>query len=154
MEIEFTRLPRISPAAIIALMNSPSVRKHMPLSTGTFDESECAAFVAAKEQVWAEHGYGPWAFRTAETFLGWGGPQPEGDDVDIALVLGREAWGLGRRLHDEVVTRTFAEVGCASVTVLLPSSRPPTHALHRLGYAADGETEIDGHRFLRYRLRA
>ncbi|GLW90448.1 GNAT family protein [Actinokineospora globicatena] len=154
MGIEFVRLPGIDPADLIALLDDPAVRKHLPLASGRFDEAACAGFVAAKEEIWAEHGYGPWAFVADGEFVGWGGPQPEGDDVDIALVLHKRAWGLGRAIYDEVVRRVFADPAPDSVTVLLPPSRRQAHALRRLGLTPDGDTTIDGHIFLRFRLRA
>ncbi|MEO6086905.1 MAG: GNAT family protein [Umezawaea sp.] len=152
MDIEFGRLPEVDTAAIVALMTSASVRRHMPLTSDGFDEERCASFVAAKERLWAEHGYGPWAFLAGGVFLGWGGVQPEGDDADLALVLDRAAWGLGAAICREVLRRAFTEQGHDSVTVLLPPSRGRAAGLRRLGFTPDGEVEIDGHRFPRHRL--
>jgi len=30
-------------------------------------------WIAGKEKLWAEHGYGPWAFLIDGKFAGWGG---------------------------------------------------------------------------------
>ena len=46
----------------------------------------------------------------------------------------------------------FGELGLPSVTILLPPTRGRAHAVRRLGFVPDGETEYDGQRFLRYRL--
>src|SRR5687767_7195624 len=69
-DIVFKRLSEVDPADLIALMNDPLVRRHMPLARGTFGPAECARFVAAKERLWAEHGYGPWAFVIDGEFAG------------------------------------------------------------------------------------
>ncbi len=57
--IAFKRLSEIDDTAIIALMNDPRVRRQMPLTSDTFSEADAPKFVAAKERLWGEHGYGP-----------------------------------------------------------------------------------------------
>lgn len=149
--IEFRRLPEVDPAALTELSTHPLVRRHMPLSSGEFDP---AAFVAGKERLWVEHGYGPWALFVDGRFAGWGGLQPEGEDADLGLVLHPDFWGLAPRLYHEITRRAFGELGLASITVLLPPDRPGARALARLGFRPDGEVEVGGVRFLRSRLRA
>lgn len=126
----------------------------MPLAGDDFDEAECERFVAGKEKLWEEHGYGPWAFYIDGAFAGWGGLQPEGDDADVGLVLYPDYWGTGRAIYEEIVARAFGEMGFDSVTALLPPTRTRAGGLTRLGFEPDGETEIEEERFLRYRLRA
>lgn len=87
IKIEFRRLTEVDPADMIRLANDPLVRRHMPLSSGTFGEAEFESFVADKERLWEEHGYGPWAFYVDGEFAGWGGLQAEDGDADVALVL-------------------------------------------------------------------
>jgi len=43
-------------------------------------------------------------------------------------------------------------MGFESVTVLLPPTRTRVRGLLRLGFAEDGEIEVGGERFLRFRL--
>lgn len=152
--IEFKRLFDVDPADLIALMNDPRVRRHLPLARGQFGPIECARFVAAKERVWAEHGYGPWAFIIGGEFAGWGGLQPEGGDVDLGLVLRPKYWGWGRPLYERFVAAAFTELGARSVIILLPPSRVRVSGVGRLGFLPDGERELGGERFVRYRLGA
>jgi RimJ/RimL family protein N-acetyltransferase len=152
MNIEFKRLTEVDKFVIIELMNHPLVRRHMPLARGNFSESDCDAFVAAKEQLWAEHGYGPWAFVVDGQFVGWGGIQPEDGEADLGLVLHPNHWGLGQALYDEIIDRAFGEMGFETVVVLFPPSRTRIKGLLRLGFKQDGELELDGERFIRYRL--
>lgn len=144
----------VAPDDIIELMNHPLVRRQMPLARDYFDEADSERFVAGKERLWAEHGYGPWAFFIDGAFAGWGGLQPEGGDADPALVLHPDYWGTGREIYEEIVARAFGEMDLDSVTALLPPTRTRAGGLMRLGFEPDGETEISGERFLRYRLRA
>lgn len=152
MHLELKSLSDVAPADLIALMNHPRLRRHLPLASDEFGPNECASFVASKEALWHEHGYGPWAFIIDGTFAGWGGLQPEGDDADLALVLHPRFWGQGKMVYDNVIARAFSELGLTSVTILLPPSRGRAHAVLRLGFTPDGETEILGEPFLRYRL--
>lgn len=152
--IAFKRLPEVDPADLIALMNDPLVRRHMPLARGTFGVAECALFVAAKERIWAEYGYGPLAFVIDGEFAGWGGLQPEGDDVDLGLVLRPRHWGAGRALYERLLAVAFGEMRLASVIILLPQSRVRVSGVLQLGFRPEGEMEIAGARFIRYRLGA
>jgi ribosomal-protein-alanine N-acetyltransferase len=152
MQIEFKRLTEVPKSDIIALMNNPLVQRYMPLSGETFSESDYEAFIALKEQLWTEHGYGPWAFVEDGQFIGWGGLQPENGEADLGLVLHPDHWGKGQILYQEIIERAFGEMGFEEVTVLLPPIRKRTKGLLRLGFMLDGELVIEGERFIRYRL--
>ncbi|MFG6102546.1 N-acetyltransferase [Leptolyngbyaceae cyanobacterium CCMR0082] len=150
--ITFTRLSKIPPNAIIDLMNDPAVRRHLPLAQDEFGYVECDRFVAIKERMWEERGLGPWAFVLDDEFIGWGGLQPEGDDVDLGLVLNQKYWGAGPALYRRILKHAFEELCVDSVTALLPPSRKRVAALRRLGFHKDGEIVIQDQRFIRYRL--
>ncbi|HAP61861.1 MAG TPA: N-acetyltransferase [Cytophagales bacterium] len=152
MNPAFTRLSEIAPRDIMELMNHPLVRRQMPLLREHFGEAETAAFVAAKERLWSEHGYGPWAFVVDGQFAGWGGLQPEGDEVDLALVLHPNYWGMGKALYREIIRRAFGEMGFTSVTVLFPPSRTRVQGLLRLGFQQDAILQFGGEEFIRFRL--
>lgn len=152
--IVFKRLSEVDRADLIDLMNHPQVRRHLPLAKGSFGPAECEEFIAAKERLWEEHGYGPWAIEVDGEFAGWGGLQPEGEDVDLGLVLHPKSWGLGRILYREFISLAFDKLGFESVTVLLPLSRTRVSGVLELGFEIDGEVDIAGQRFTRYRLSA
>lgn len=152
MNIAFKRLTDVAKSDIMELMNDPLVRRQMPLLKGDFTESSCDSFIAAKEQLWAEHGYGPWAFIINDQFAGWGGVQPEGDEVDLALVLHPNFWGTGKVLYKEIIRRAFEEMEMESVTVLFPPTRTRIQGLLRLGFKEETEVEIGRERFIQYRL--
>ena len=150
-ELEFRRLPGVDPQDLVELMNHPKVRRLMPLSQDDFSEADAQDFVEGKERLWAEHGYGPWAFFVGGRFAGWGGVQPEADDADLGLVLHPNFWGWGKRIYDEVLRRAPG-LGITSITVLLPPNRMNVRGLARLGFVTDGELELHGERFIRYRV--
>ncbi len=149
MNIELIPLTQACKSELIALMSHPLVLKHMPLATESFNYDQ---FIEAKERIWEEHGYGPRAFVLNDQFVGWGGLQPEGDDVEIALVLHPDYWGMGRIIYKKIVHHAFKVLNLESVIVLLPPSRTRIRGVLQLGFEEDGFTEIEGKRFLRYRL--
>lgn len=151
--LELRPLCEAAPADLIALMNDPRVLRHMPLSLGIFGPAECRAFLIAKERMWTDHGYGPWAIFIGRRFAGWGGLQPENGEPDLGLVLHPDFWGRGPAFAREFIRLAFGPMGFNSVTALLPPSRTRIRGLARLGFAQDGELEIAGRRFLRFRLR-
>lgn len=152
MNIDFKRLGEVEDSQIIELMNHPLVRRRMPLSRDRFGKRDCDEFVAAKERMWSEHGYGPWAIVVDGQFVGWGGLQPENGEADLGLVLHPNYWGIGRTLYYEIIDRAFDEMGFETVTVLLPPARRRVRGLLRLGFEEDGELMVGGQRFTRYRL--
>ena len=152
MKIELKRLSEVKKSMIIELMNNQLVRRQMPLLTEYFNESMCDAFIASKEQLWAENGYGPWAFIVNGQFAGWGGLQPEKGEADLALVLHPDYWGLGKFIYHQIIDKAFNEMQLKSVTVLFPPTRTRTKGLIRLGFKEDGELEIENRRFIRYRI--
>ncbi|GAB1255598.1 hypothetical protein NBRC116494_01000 [Aurantivibrio plasticivorans] len=152
MNLRFKRLDEVEPSALIALMNNPAVRRQMPLTFDNFDEDDCNTFVAAKNTLWRDHGYGPWGFYIDNEFAGWGGLQPEHGDADFALVLHPRFWGAGKSIFTAVVNQAFTELDLPSITVLIPPSRTRIHGLRRLGFERDGELVITHTTFYRFRL--
>lgn len=151
-EIQFVHLGEIAEEQIIDLMNNEKVAAYMPLLAGGFDTEQCKAFLKAKQQLWEEHGYGPWAILINGEFAGWGGVQPENGEADFGLVLHPRFWGWGRRIFNEVIGYAFNEMNLPSTTILLPPSRPNTGAVARLGFVSDGQVNIDAKIFRRFRL--
>lgn len=126
----------------------------MPLTTDDFDEEACREWIRGKEWMWEEHGFGPWAFIVDGKFAGWGGLQPEEGEADLGVVLHPDYWGAGRMIYEEIIRRAFGEMGFESVIILFPPTRTRIKGILRLGFKPDGEMEIGGERFIRYRLRA
>lgn len=154
MKLEFKRLNEIDCSEYIALNTNPLIRRQMPLTSDKFDEEDCKEWIASKEKMWEEHGYGPWAFVVDDKFAGWGGLQPEEGDADLGLVLHPDYWGYGKVIYEEIIRHAFEEMGLASVTILFPPTRTRVKGILRLGFQPDGEVEIGGERFIRYRLYA
>lgn len=152
MNLKIKRLTEVENTEIIELMNNDLVRKQMPLFSGNFDRSICEKFIASKELLWTEHGYGPWAFIINDEFAGWGGLQPENGEADLALVLHPNHWGKGKILYKEIIKRAFGEMELKSVTVLFPPSRTRVQGLLRLGFKKEAELKINGTEFIKYRL--
>ena len=93
-------------------------------------------------------------FLIDQQFAGWGGLQHEDGDADLALVLHPDFWGSGKAIYLEIAERAFTKLGLESITILLPPSRTRIKGIFRLGFQPDGEVEIEGVRFLRFRLYA
>ena len=153
LTIEFVRLPEVDKTSIIELMNNVLVRKQMPLLTDTFNEDSCDQFVAAKEDLWNTHGYGPWAFMVDGQFAGWGGLQPENGEADLALVLHPKYWGIGKTIYKKIISRAFDEMKLESVIVLFPPTRTKIRGLFSLGFKEDGKLRIENTQFVRYRIK-
>jgi [ribosomal protein S5]-alanine N-acetyltransferase len=151
-DIEFVPLSEIKEEQIIDLMNYEQVGNHLPLLIGAFSKDDCKTFLKAKQKLWDEHGYGPWAFLIKGEFAGWGGFQPEHGDADFALILYPKFWGWGRKIFNKVKDHAFNQMNLNSITILLPPSRPNSKAITRLGFHEDSQLVINGALFIKFRL--
>lgn len=151
-EIKFVHLGEINEEKIINLMNNELVGQQMPLLAHGFSVEQCRAFLQAKKQLWDEHGFGPWAFVINGEFAGWGGLQPEHGDADFALVLHPDFWGWGRKIFNKIRDQAFNQMNIESITILFPPSRTNSKAITRLGFINDGQINVDGENFMRFRL--
>ncbi len=149
--VAFTRLTRIPLDQVRLLLDEPRNARHMPLAA-RFDDEATAAWVAAKDRQWAEHGYGPWAVLVDGAFAGWAGFQHEDNGADFALVLGPAYWGHGAAITRAALDRGFGELGLDEVIIALPFSRRPDRVVARFGFRPDGEVVYGGARFRQYRL--
>ena len=70
----------------------------------------------------------------------------------FALVLHPKFWGWGRKIFEKVIARAFNEMKLNSITVLFPPSRTNSKAIKRMGFVEDGELNVDGALFMRFRL--
>lgn len=154
MSLEFKHLTEVDPIEIVALNNNPDVLRQMPLGSADFDLAKAKEWAQQKDAQWQQYGYGPWAIFIDQQFAGWGGLQYEKGDADLALVLHPDFWGSGKAIFDEMVKCAFTSLGMESITILLPPSRTSIKGIFRLGFQPDGEVDIEGARFLRFRLYA
>lgn len=145
-------LEEVSDEALMALMNHPKVGRFLPLLQGKFDLEMCHRFRATKAEMWSTHGYGPQGVLINGRFAGWGGVQPEGDDVDFALILHPEFWGYGKQMFETLKAHLFADGQLPSITALFPPERANRNAIRRLGFVEDGSVTIEGSPFIRFRL--
>lgn len=152
MDIEFRQLASVDASDLVELMNNPLVRKHMPLSSSNFGTAECESFLSAKDAMWLEYGYGPWAFFIKSEFAGWGGLQFEDGYPDLALVLHPNHWGAGKTLYKEIAQRAFGEMKLETISALLPVSRKSASSLLKMGFRKHGTVKIEQKTFNRYLL--
>lgn len=153
MNIELKRLTEVKKPELINLMNHPLVRRQMPLLKESFNESACNKFIAAKELLWLDYGYGPWAFFIEGRFAGWGGLQPEEGEADLAMVLHPDYWGMGKAIYKLIIGHAFNVMHLTSVTILFPPSRTRINAILKLGFKQESEVMVGRQPFIKYRLQ-
>jgi ribosomal-protein-alanine N-acetyltransferase len=153
--IEFVRLSSIDVHHLQRLVNDPLVTRHMPLADpDPMGPDEIRDWVAGKERISREHGFGPEAILIDGTFAGWGGIEPDGDGASISLVLLPAFWGHGREVLDLLLEEVFKTRDLPYLLVEFPPSRTRIHGLLSLGFRVVGDRQIGGHRFIVYRLDA
>lgn len=153
--ISFAPLSSIAPEEVRALNSDPRVILHMPLADPEpMSSDELRDWVAGKEAITQEHGFGPQAILLDGDFAGWGGIEPDGAGASISLVLSPAFWGEGRRILEVLLEEAFGRLGLPYVLVEFPPTRTNVRGLLRLGFFEVEDRTIEGERFVVYRLDA
>jgi ribosomal protein S18 acetylase RimI-like enzyme len=147
------KLEFVEKELVIDLFNDPLVKRHMPLSPKKFDEDSYQQFIAEKQLMWEEHGFGPYAYFVDDTFIGWGGIQPDESDFELALVLSPKYWGYGKELYYDLIKEAFIQHNLESVTILFPPSRTRVKWILKQGFKEEAQVTIKGKTFIRFRLK-
>jgi RimJ/RimL family protein N-acetyltransferase len=151
----FVPLSSIDLEELRALNTDPQVMRHMPLADPEpMSPDELRDWVAGKEAITRQHGFGPQAILLDGDFAGWGGIEPDDAGASISLVLFPAFWGRGREILDVLLEEAFGRLGLPYVLVEFPPTRTRVRGLLRLGFREVGDRTIEGERFVVYRLDA
>jgi ribosomal-protein-alanine N-acetyltransferase len=151
--IAFAPLSSIDPEYLRALLTDQAVIRHMPLADPEpMSLDELRDWVAGKEAITQQHGFGPQAILLDGYLAGWGGIEPDGVGASISLVLLPAFWGRGRQILDTLLEEVFGRLGLPYVLVEFPPSRTRVRGLLHLGFRKVGDRTIEGERFVVYRL--
>lgn len=139
---ELRRLDEVSADALWEVLRNPKIAKHMPLHDGSITREWVTSWVTSKMSQWTNPMAGPWAISVGNEIIGWGGYQPDGERVELALVLLPAAWGMGRGILAEI-DRRWQQVGDARPRVMyLPPSRRAEWIAQSFDLAVLGTTLI------------
>ena len=153
--ISFAPLSSVDLEELRALNSDPPVVLHMPLAgPEPMSPNELRNWVAGKEAITQQHGFGPQAILFDGEFAGWGGIEPDDAGASISLVLSPGFWGHGHQILDVLLEEAFGRLGLPYVLVELPPTRTKVRGLLRLGFREVGDRTIEGERFVVYRLDA
>lgn len=144
---ELKPLDQVSVEALWRLLSDPRLAKHMPLHDSSITQDWVEQWVQAKTSQWNHPAAGPWAIVAADDVIGWGGYQPDGDQVELALVLAPTAWGMGLDIVEEI-NQCWNDVGDSRPRLMyLPKSRRSELLAQRWNLEVLGETEVLGAQF-------
>ena len=150
--LRFVRLTEVSTADLVGLLNHPDVRRHMPLAGNEMLEAEVAAWVAGKERLWEEHGYGPYAFVLDGKLVGWAGFSPrKGRWIWVSCSI-RDIGGAARRFSGGWPTRRLGRWARSRSSLIRLPRAGRACAASRLGLEPMA-SPVHGVPFRRYRLR-
>jgi ribosomal-protein-alanine N-acetyltransferase len=153
--IAFAPLSTVAPQNLRDLLADLLVIRHMPLAgPQPMSPDELRDWVAGKEAITQQHGFGPQAILIDGNFAGWGGIEPDDAGASISLVLFPAYWGRGRQILDVLLEEAFERLGLPYVLVEFPPSRTRVRGLLHLGFRQVGDRTIGGERFVVYRLDA
>ena len=143
-ELEYRPLDQALPDELIALMNSPAVRRHLMPFPG-FDHQILNTWLEAKRTESLISGTYIRAVFRNNVLIGWCGIQPSQAGFEIAIILASGAWGCGRQVYRHLLQQA-AELGHKSLLVYLPQTRRSYRFLNDIAEEREpvsiGETEF------------
>lgn len=148
--VTYLTFDKINPGDFLAVLNSDKVREHL-IAHDRFTLESVTAWMASKIAIDQEQGCRIRAVVVGGQLAGWCGIQREGDQHELAIILGDASWGLGRRLFQDLM-RWADELNHDVVYINLLHTRPRYQFLIKRAIAVT-ESSFLGESFTRYALK-
>ncbi len=147
--INYVELGAVQPDDFILLLNNPTLREHL-IAHDMFDADSVNAWIKTKIKVDATRGCRVRAIVINDQLVGWCGIQLEGERYEIALVIDKKAWGLGKKIFLEIF-QWAKLLGHDEVFIHFLHTRPKYQFLRRIS-TRTYESEFLGNKFTTYQL--
>lgn len=147
--IEYLKLNEVSQEKLLMILNKQAIRTHL-VEHDLFTLESLQIWVEAKLQVDATLGCKVRAIVCDGVLVGWCGIQQENSDYELAVVLDDSAWGVGKRVFQDMLVWANA-LNHETVIIHLLGTRPVYKFLEKMALDVS-KTQMMGQSFVSYRL--
>lgn len=147
--IEYKKLSEVDQNDFILLLNNQKLREHL-MEHKLFDTDSVSAWINSKIEVDSTYGCRVRAVIYNNRLAGWCGIQLEEEKYEIAIVIGSEFWGIGKKIFKDIMHWAKA-LGHEYVYIHFLHTRPEYKFLHKIATNVS-ETELFGNKFITYQL--
>ncbi|NQZ32582.1 MAG: N-acetyltransferase [Oceanospirillaceae bacterium] len=149
-KIEYKKFNALDPLEFMTVLNEQSIRSHL-IAHGLFEESSVKEWVAGKIEVDAIAGCRVRAVYCDSQLVGWCGLQKEQAHFEVAIVISKNAWGIGSQIFREMM-RWSVELRHKEVVIHLLETRPQYKFLQKIS-TRSYRTQMLGRQFTTYHLQ-
>lgn len=144
---EYCSLASVDSGALIALVNNKKVREHL-IEHPLFTPASLQAWITEKQAIDSTPGCCVRAILVDKQLAGWCAIQPYEQDVELAVVLHPDFWGVGKRVYAEMLI-TAQKYGHTAVWLHLLDTRPVYRFLLKKAIKVDTR-QLLGRQFTSY----
>lgn len=147
--LDYLRFNEINPSDFLPLLNSQKIRKHL-IEHELFTIDTLTAWMNSKLEVDAASGCKVRGIICEGKLAGWCGIQLEDGKYEIAIIIGDNFWGLGKKVFQDMMYWA-KELGHDEVYINFLHTRPDYKFLKKIAKSTY-ETELFGSKFTSYQL--
>jgi len=147
--IEYVSIKDVASEDVVALMNHPKVKAHL-IDYDDYNNVSAQAWIQEKIKVDAQPGCRVRGILRDGRLLGWCGIQLEEQRHELAIVIGEEAWGIGKIIFKDMIG-WGKEMNLEYVYVHLLETRPEYKFLKKIATSVT-RSRLYGRKFTTYQL--
>lgn len=138
--------------ALYEALGHPDVVHHM--ASSGISRNDCDAIVSETIEHWQKYGLGSWAVEKDSCMIGWAGFKVWNEnEIELLIVLGKESWGLGKSIYNELISLARYEFKLDSLVVILPETRKSfQYIVKKAGFKHVGAESYNGESFQKFTL--
>ncbi|MEW8691918.1 MAG: GNAT family N-acetyltransferase [Candidatus Thiodiazotropha endolucinida] len=147
--LKYCSLKEVNEDDLLALLNDERIREHL-VEHDTFDKIKLRSWVEDKVQLNKVEGCRVLAIKQNGVLIGWCGIQLEGNDYELAIIIGSSHWGAGKQVFNDLMSWA-KELGHKEVVIHLLDSRSEYKYLEKIATEVS-KCKIMKRKFTTYRL--
>ena len=147
--LKYYGLDEVNEDELLTLLNDGKIREHL-VEHDTFDKNNLRSWVAEKVRLDNVKGCRIRAIKQNGILNGWCGIQLEGNNYELAIIIGSSHWGVGKRVFSDLMSWA-KELGHKEVVIHLLDSRGEYQFLEKIAKEVS-KCKIMKRDFTTYRL--
>lgn len=138
--------------ALYKALGGPEVVRHM--ASDGISRNDCAKIISESNEHWKKYNLGSWAVEKDSSIIGWAGFKLwKENEFELLIVLGKNSWGIGKKIHAALISLAKDEFNLDSLTVVLPDTRKSfRYIIEKAGFKYEGRESYNGESFQKFVL--
>ncbi len=148
-KISYKKIDQTNHTELIQVLNNQENRKHL-INHPLFDKETTIKWINEKQKVDATQGCKVRSIYLDDKLVGWCGIQKENEKYEIAIILDKKSWGIGKKVFFDMIAWA-KELKHKTLLIHFLHTRNRYKFLKKLSVNSF-ETDIFGEKFISYEL--